>query len=193
LRRRWRKSLTIDGLEARARAGDNDRSVTGHLDTIEANRAWALATVGRLIITVWRIDVTLARVNLVDTAIRGLVPRCGKAGYSSITVLEPGVSMRLPDDARDASTQLQRRWDDHMRCSGYLVEGSGFLPAAVRTMTSGLALFTRSKAKIRVFSEAGVLADWISPSIGTAPRDVVRALFDIRGAGIDRTPVARSM
>jgi len=166
--------------------------MAAHVDTIEANSSWALATSGRLIVTVWRTDVTLARVNLVDTTIRGLVPRCGKAGYCSITVLEPTVSLRMPDDARDASTQLQRRWDDHMRCSGYLVEGTGFLPAAVRTMTSGMALFTRSKAKIRVFGDAPTLAEWIAPSIGVTPRDVVRTLFEVRGAGIDTAAVARS-
>jgi hypothetical protein len=165
--------------------------VAGHIDVVEANDAWALATRGRLVITVWRRDVTLSRVNAVDTTIRGLVPRCGKLGYGSITVLEPQVSLRMPDDARDASTQLQRRWDDHMRCSGYLVEGSGFLPAAVRTMTAGMALFTRSKATIRVFGDAPSLAEWISPHVGLDTREITRTLLEVRGAGMDR-PLAQS-
>ena len=164
----------------------------GHLEVVEANDAWALAVRSRLVVTVWRTNVTLARVNLVDTAIRRLVPRCGKAGYSAITVLEQRVSLRMPDDARDASTQLQRRWDDHMRCSGYLVEGTGFLPAAVRTMTSGMALFTRSKAKIKVFSDGELLAEWIGPSVGMTSREVVRTLFDVRGTGIGDSPIAES-
>lgn len=163
----------------------------GHIDVIEANDGWALATRGRLVITVWRRDVTLARVNAVDATIRGLVPRCGKSGYGAITVLEPRVSLRMPDDARDASTKLQRRWDAHMRCSGYLVEGTGFLPAAVRTMTAGMALFTRSKASIRVFGDAPTLSEWISPHVGLEPREIVRTLMDVRGAGMDR-PLAQS-
>ena len=166
--------------------------MAAHLDVIEANDAWALATRGRLVVTVWRTDVTLARVNLVDTAVRGLVPRCGKSGYCAITVLESRVSLRMPEDARDASTQLQRRWDDHMRCSGYLVEGTGFLPAAVRTMTSGMALFTRSKAKIKVFSDAELLGEWIGPSVGMTSREIVRTLFDVRGTGIGQAPLAQS-
>jgi hypothetical protein len=79
-----------------------------------------------------------------------------------------------------------------MRCSAYLVEGTGFLPAAVRTMTSGMALFTRSKAKIRVFGDAPALSEWIAPSIGVTRRDVVRTLFEVRGAGIDTAAVASS-
>jgi hypothetical protein len=163
----------------------------GHIDIVEANDAWALATRGRMIITVWRTGVTLARVNAVDTTIRGLVPRCGKSGYGAITVLEPGISLRMPDEARDASTQLQRRWDDHMKCSGYLVEGSGFLPAAVRTMTAGMSLFTRSKAVIKVFPDAPTISEWIGPYVGLDAREVNRTLMDVRGAGLDR-PLAQS-
>lgn len=163
----------------------------GQIDVIEADEAWALATRGRLLVTVWRTHVTLARVNAVDTTIRGLVPRCGKSGYGSITVLEPQVSLRLPDDARDASTQLQRRWDDHMRCSAYLVEGAGFMGAAVRTMTAGMALFTKSKAQIKVFQDGQVLAEWVSPHVGLPAREIARTLMEVRGAGIDR-PLAQS-
>lgn len=159
--------------------------MTGHVDVIEANEGWALATRGRLVVTVWCQEVTLARVNAVDRTIRALVPRCGKSGYGSITVLERQVSLRVPEDAREASTQLQRRWDEHMRCSGYLVEGTGFLPAAVRTMTAGMALFTRSKAAIRVFGDAPALAQWISPQVGLDAREVVRTLMDVRGTGSD--------
>lgn len=163
----------------------------GLIEIIEANDSWALATRGRMIVTVWRRDVTVARINAVDTTIRGLVPRCGKAGYGAITVLEQNVSLGMQDDARDASTQLQRRWDDYMRCSGYLVEGRGFLTAAVRTMTAGMALFTRSKAQIKVFSDSPTLAEWISPHVGLDSRDVTRTIMEIRGAGIDR-PLAQS-
>lgn len=163
----------------------------GHIDIVQADEAWALAVRGRMMITVWRTQVTLQRVNAVDATIRQLVPRVGKTGYGAITVLEPTVSLRMPDEARDASTQLQRRWDDYMRCSGYLVEGTGFLPAAVRTMTAGLALFTKSKAQIKVFMDAPTISEWIAPIVGLEPRDVNRTLLEVRGAGLDR-PLAQS-
>jgi hypothetical protein len=158
----------------------------GHIDIIEADGNWALATRGRLMVTVWRTGVTLARVNAVDTTIRALVPRVGKSGYGAITVLEPGIALGMPEEARDASTALQKRWDGHMKCSGYLVEGSGFLPAAVRTMTAGMALFTRSKAQIKVFPDTPTISEWIAPFVGLEPREVARTLMDVRGAGVDR-------
>jgi len=46
-----------------------------------------------------------------------------------------------------------------------LKHSSGFLPAAVRTMTAGMALFTRSKAQIKVFSDGPTLAEWIAPHV----------------------------
>lgn len=166
--------------------------MSSHIDVIEANDDWVLGARGRLVVSVWRTGVTLDRVNKIDATIRALVPRCGKAGYGSVTVLEPSVSLRMPDDARDASTQLQRRWDEHMRCSGYLVEGSGFLPAAVRTMTAGMALFTKSNAPIKVFPDALSLSEFVAPHVALDAREVARTLHELRSAGYDRRPLAHS-
>ncbi len=166
--------------------------MSAHIDVIEANDDWVLGSRGRLVVSVWRTSVTVERVAKIDGVIGALVPRCGKLGYGSVTVLEPTVSIRMPDEARDASTKLQRRWDDAMRCSGYLVEGTGFLPAAVRTMTAGMALFTKSKAPIKVFQDALSLSEFVAPHVGLEAREVARTLHELRSAGYDRRPLAQT-
>lgn len=136
-------------------------SDSGSLRVRDSSGDWALVTRGRLLITVWRSDVTPARIATVDRAIRDLT--LGAGHYASITVVERSISMRMSEEARDASTSLQRKWGEAMRCSAYLVEGDGFLPAAVRTMTAGMALVTRSPYPVRVFRDLPSCAEWVAP------------------------------
>lgn len=149
---------------------------------VECSSDWSLCVRGRLLITVWRTDVTTSRIATVDRTITQLLPGCEGRGYGSITVIESGISMRMPDDARDASTKLQKKFADQMKCSAYFVEGSGFLPAAVRTMTAGMALITRSPYPIRVFSEAPPCAAWVAPHVDLTPLDVERSVKEARTA-----------
>lgn len=151
-------------------------------EIIADDDAWALAVSGRLVMTVWRKDVTLARVQLVDRTIAKHVPTLGGAKYCSITLLEPGVSMGLPDDARAASTALQKRWGPHAACSAYVVFGEGFLAASVRTLTAGMALVTRSPHPIKVFSDSQVCASWVAAFADLSPGEVVVALNQARSS-----------
>lgn len=154
----------------------------GRVRIVASDEDWALVIRGRLVITVWRAEVTTRRIQIVERAISELLPACEGRGYGSITVIEPSVSMRVPDDAREASTQLQRKYASEMKCSAYLVEGSGFLPAAVRTMTAGMALVTRSPFPIKVFSDGPACASWVGSIADIAPLDVERAVKEARSA-----------
>ncbi|MDQ3031127.1 MAG: hypothetical protein M3Y87_01825 [Myxococcota bacterium] len=127
----------------------------------DASAEWALVTRGRLIVTVWRADVTPSRIDVVDRAIQELTS--GADPYASVTVVERSISMRMTEEAREASHALQRKWGAQMRCSAYLVEGEGFLPAAVRTMTAGMALVTRSPYPVRVFRDIVAVSSWVAP------------------------------
>ncbi len=155
-------------------------TVTGTV--LEASEEFAVATRGRLLVTVWRGDVTTDRVASIDRVLRSLVPKCGEAGYGSITVIEPSISMRVSEEARTASTALQKRWAQHMKCSAYLVEGTGFLPAAVRTMTAGMHLITRSPYPIKVFADRIAVTEWVSPHVGLTSSEVDRTTREARSA-----------
>jgi hypothetical protein len=80
-------------------------SAPGRARILACDADWSLAQRGRLLITVWRTDVTVARISAVDRAISDLLPSCDGRGYGSITVIEPTISMRMPDDAREPSTR----------------------------------------------------------------------------------------
>jgi hypothetical protein len=148
-----------------------------------AREEYAIATRRRLFVTVWREAVTVAAVRAVDLAISQLVREIGATeSYGSVTVVERTMPLLMPDDAREASTALQRRWSTRMCCSGYLVEGTGFLPATVRTLTSGMHLVTRSSYPVKVFADPGLLASWLAPHVALTPADVQQTIAEARNA-----------
>lgn len=156
-------------------------ATAGPVRVREAGAEWVLATRGRLLVTVWRADVTLARIAAVDRVIDELTT--GGTPYASITVVERSISMRMTEEAREASHALQKRWATLMRCSAYLVEGEGFLPAAVRTMTAGMALVTRSPYPVRVFRDIVATSQWVAPHAELDVMAVEQAITRARLAG----------
>lgn len=149
---------------------------------VEADTDWALAVRGRLLVTVWRTLATAARVGRVDAAIRAIVETGREPGYASITVVEPTISLLLDEEARRASTTLQTRWAERMKCSAYLVDGTGFLMATVRTVTSGMALVTRAPYPTKVFADVGSTVAWVSPFAGLGAPEVGGAIAAARAA-----------
>lgn len=137
-----------------------------------------------LLVTSWGGSITTELVGRLERIIRDLVASSKDGRYSAITVIEGTISMRFEDDARERSAALQKRFADHMRCQAYLVEGVGFLPAAVRTVTAGMHLITKSPYPVKVFSDAMTLASWLAPRGELDADDVTRWVNEARnGSG----------
>lgn len=149
---------------------------------VEASAEWGLAVRGRLLVGVWRTGVQLAQIERVDRTVAELVRGSQGLGYCSVTVIEQTMSMLVPEDARAASTALQKRWGNDMKASAYLVEGAGFMAAGVRTMTAGMSLMTRSPYPIRVFADVGPLATWIGATLHVPPLEVEETIETVRSA-----------
>lgn len=152
------------------------------LEILEADAGWALTAAHRLLITVWRGEVTTERISATERSLRRLVPMW-KEHYAAITVLERTVSMNVDEEARSRSKALQARWMEHHVAHAYLVEGTGFLPAAVRTFTAGLQLVNRTPFPTKVFADGMSAATWVAPMIGMSTHDLMQAMADSRNAG----------
>lgn len=148
----------------------------------EASDDWAVGASGRVLVTVWRSKVTASRVASVDRTIAEIVRGSGGRGYAAISVIEPGITLTMEDDARKVSTDMQTRWASHLEASAYLVEGTSFAVAAVRTLTAGMQLLTRTKYPVKVFAAPRPLAEWVGPFVELAPADVERVLAEARAA-----------
>ena len=140
----------------------------------------AIAWAPGLLLSAWAGRVTPGRIAALERALPRLVRASPDGRYCAITVIEPTVSMRFEDDARELSAGLQRRWNDHMICQGYLVEGSGFLPATVRTLTAGLHLVNRADYPLKVFADPWLLARWTAELGALDPAEVLGALSRVR-------------
>lgn len=114
-----------------------------------------------VLISSWAGNVKLEHVQALERCIPTLLHRSPGNRYAAISVIEPSITMRLEDDARELSSALQQRWVDQTTRHAYLVEGTGFLPATVRTLTSGMHLMNRTPYPLKVFKDPLVLASWI--------------------------------
>lgn len=144
---------------------------------------WSLTVCRNVVVSLWRTEVELDGIRETDRAIRKILARPGIEAYGSVTVIEPTMSMRMSEEAREESTALQKRWMDRMLCSAYVVEGNSFVMAAVRTMTAGMSLLTRSPYPIRSFADAMSAADWVGASLDLPPDQVLKTISLARGTG----------
>ena len=142
--------------------------------------AWSIVGCGSVLVSVWRTEVQLAGIDATETAIVSLLERTRRDWYGSVSVIEPSMSLRMSEEARAASTALQRRWMGRMRCSAYVVEGNSFAMAAVRTMTAGMSLVTRSPYPIKSFSDAVSAAEWVSAILEMTPAMVLATIARAR-------------
>ncbi len=148
---------------------------------VESSPAWSLAVQDNLLVSVWRTSVELGGIRATDVAIERILAQPRFPHYGSITVVEPQMSLRLSDEAREAGTRLQARWKDRMRCSAYLVEGNSFAMAAVRGLTAGLSLMTRSPFPIRSFHDALGASEWVAEVLSMPPTRVRETIGAARG------------
>lgn len=157
-------------------------STPGHARVVHFDPDLSFAFAPRLAIAVWRKDVTLPRLTAFARGIRGFLPQCEGRGYASITVIEPGISLRLPDDVRAASEALQREFAPNIKCMAYLVQQQGFVAATARTIASGFVLLTRAPYPLKIFATTDECATWASTYVDLAPAEISRVLGDVRAA-----------
>lgn len=151
------------------------------LEIHERTADHAFASAPGVLITTWSGSVTPALIKSLERVIRRLVTSSPDGRYSAITVIEPTVSVRFEEDARAQSAALQRHFASHMRCQAYLVEGVGFLPALVRTVTAGMHLMTKSPYPVKVFGDVPTLASWIAVQGALDATHVNRWVAQARG------------
>jgi hypothetical protein len=79
--------------------------------------------------------------------------------YASVTVLEAtAYSETVPADEREEMARMMR--DFHGLGSAVVLEGTGFRPAAARTMLAGVYLITRPPYPHKVFDAVDLAARW---------------------------------
>ncbi len=156
--------------------------VTGRSRVVAVDSDVVLAFGPRLYIAVWRKDVTMQHLLVLGREIRSFLPECRNQGYASITVIEPGISLRMPDDVRASSEALQREFAPHIKCMAYLVTQEGFVAAAARTVASGFALVTRAPYPLKIMATVQETASWVSHHVNQPAAEIERLLVEASAA-----------
>jgi hypothetical protein len=148
---------------------------------VVADEAWSVVTISRVLVTVWREAATAARIASLDRIVEQLVGE--HHTFAAVTVLEPTASLRMEEDARRAAVGLQKRFAAQQRASAYLSPGTGFVPATVRLITTGIHLLSRTPYPVHVFAEVAPLTAWLAAYVDLPTARTTMAISIARGVG----------
>jgi len=131
-------------------------------------------------VTVWRKTVTLPHLDVFARELRAFIPDCRGRGYASITVIEPTISLNMPEDVRRRSEALQRELAPHIKCMAYVVESDGFVAATARTIASGFLLITRASYPLKLFATGAECATWAGRHVDVDEHEVLALIRSVR-------------
>ena len=95
-------------------------------------------------------------------------------GFVVLAVL-PSMLLNLPSDVRDEAERLSRHRSPYLQAIALVIEGTGFVAAAVRSVASGISMLSRDKTPMRTFNNVEPASAWIATFLErerrvTAPR-----------------------
>ena len=123
---------------------------------VDECRDHVVAVWQRVVYTIWRGETTSRGVHAMQDAVRRL--RDGRAlALSIVTETAP----LPPASVRRALAETMARFGDQIARSALVFEGGGFRAAAVRSVVTGLSLFSKLPYPHRVFDKPEVALGWL--------------------------------
>jgi hypothetical protein len=96
--------------------------------------------------------------------------------YVAFSVLEPSSASAAPPEVRKATAEFAA---SKILGAGIVIEGSGFRPAATRTLVAGMYLVTRKSYPHKIFEAPADGAAWLAQVLADAGlRSTARELAD---------------
>lgn len=112
-----------------------------------------------VLITVWRRTATVERLRKVAPCQRDFMRRY-PGGFTLLSIVEPE-GRDFSAESRAEAAKLGRETHAYIRGQAYVIEGRGFMAAAVRSIVSGTMLLTRFQAPQKVFDGVGEAGPWL--------------------------------
>src|SRR2546430_16093709 len=125
----------------------------------------ALASCGAVYISILRLPLTLdGLVRMTRQSKRMFELHHGKC--ASLAIIEPSAAAAAPADVREKSAELARAHP--ILGAAIVIEGSGFRPAATRTLVAGMYLVTKKEYPHKIVSTPAEGAEWLVPLLAQA-------------------------
>jgi hypothetical protein len=143
-----------------------------------------------VLVTYWHDPPTLERLRQVSEVQSRVAERL-TGGFVVLAML-PTVPVRIQAAVRDEAEQMVARTPASLRAMAYVVGGSGFVAASVRSVALSVIMVLPHKRPIRVFTALEPAAGWVSTFLGrddfdgphaanlkaAAPRLLIEAIRD---------------
>src|SRR5438270_2687844 len=144
----------------------------------------ALASCGAVYISILRQPLTLdGLLRMTKQSKRMFELHHGKC--VSLAIIEPSAAAAASADVREKSAELARAHP--ILGAAIVIEGSGFRPAATRTLVAGMYLVTKKEYPHKIVSTAAEGAAWLVPllakiGVTQSAADMVAAVEAARAA-----------
>jgi hypothetical protein len=149
-----------------------------------ADERLALATCSGVFLSVLRLPLNLqGAIHLRREAKTFNDRSAGRSG--SLAIIEATASANPPSDVREHTAAMTR--ENKIIAAAITLEGSGFRPAAIRTMIAGLYLVARKEYPHKIFERASDAAEWLAPlmsksGVQTGSAELYAAVEELRRA-----------
>jgi len=155
------------------------------VNLLERDENHTVFTYGRLFVMMWHVDTMLGAVNFVSRHITEFACDLTPRRIGLLTVVEEHVSMPSAE-ARAGLAVLMQMKAPYLIRSAVAYEGSGFKAAAIRAVSTGIALLSNHSFPHRIFSGVGAATAWLGEGMTTAlgtrhpGAQLARAVEDVR-------------
>jgi hypothetical protein len=144
----------------------------------------ALASCGAVYITVLRKPLGVEGVARMARESKRMFERYG-GKCVSLAVIEPSAAAAATAEVREKTAELARAHP--ILAAAIVIEGTGFRPAATRTLVAGMYLVTKKEYPHKIVSTAAEGATWLVPLLAQvgvthSVHDLVAAVESARAA-----------
>jgi hypothetical protein len=122
-----------------------------------------------VLVTYWHEPPTLERLRHMSE-VQARVAAKLTGGFIVLAVL-PTAPVRIQSVVRDEAEQMVARAPASLRAMAYVVGGSGFVAASVRSVALGVAMVMPHKRPIRVFPALEPAAGWVATFLDREVRE----------------------
>ncbi|MCA9604041.1 MAG: hypothetical protein KC619_00475 [Myxococcales bacterium] len=133
----------------------------------------AIASWGDLLVMLFRVEVSLHSLELVERAEADLLR--SHASIRSLTVF-PNIPARPTDaEVRARSQQLADRFGPRVEGAAVVIEATGFTAAMIRSLVLGIRMISPLRGlRISLFDDVGAALDWLHSKGGATDVSQIR-------------------
>ena len=152
---------------------------------LHQNQGLGLAMSGSVFINMLYGPPTVA---LLEEIIRVQRKEMTHARHAILTIIDPRVGKEMPAAARQRAREISNEMEPHTMCNCFIVVGTGFFAAMVRSVVAGIQLFSKQKHPWKVTSGLDEAVPWLTELLATEGKaidtdDLRAAATAIMGGG----------